>query len=915
MRTRQLIAVLALATTAAAAVALLPSAAAGRTSGSAVTGASPADVAQGEHLYGQFCARCHGANGAGIDTHGTIGGGRAARPDGAAAALGPSLRGVGALAADFYLRTGYMPLAALGRQPRRTRVLLAGSEITQLIAYVASLGDGPAIPHAAARAGQPLAGAAPLRRPLRRLPSDRWRGRVRHRRGAAAAARRTARRRSPRPCASGPTSCRASRGRRSRDRQLDSIIALRPVHEAPRRPRRLVDRPPRPGARGPRDLVPRRRGARRDLRRHRKEAQVRDLQARRDPARRPRAAGPPPARSTAPRGRAGAHRARRPGRPARRARGDRPPAPRRGARRSASSSSTRSTGCRHQTQLLGACLGLSLLCIAAALIVVGQAARRDRGARRAAIPPQEHPEEQRSDRPGRSRRAVAASRAGACSGCARRSRGGCARALRSRHRPHRSGPVFDMQSLLSNALAARPTPRRRERPPLPRRRHRDRRCLHGLPGGRRQGEARLAARRRAAPARRSRACRRRTPATPRTASSPTPRSAPTQAARSPSTARRSSTRRARAGARLPLPLLDLRSRQPEATCSRAPPGASCRCCRSDDRPQGRPARRRQLRRPRRRVLVGRAAPEAEHVIRRLVRYVDQRSGTAPLLRKQLRYLFPDHWSFLLGEVALYAFLVLVATGTYLALFFNDSTAQVVYHGPYAPLHGQHMTEAYRSVLDISTSVKAGLLIRQTHHWAADVFIAAIVLHLLRVFFTGAYRKPREVTYWIGLTMLDARAARGLPRLLARRRPALGHGARDRQRASRSRSRSSAANLAALALGRPVPGRLELLPAHVHRSTSSSSRPDRRSARRRTSHSSRCATTPSSARPARDRAADRRRAGVPGAGAALARAAVRGRRACSSCSAASSRSTRSGCGGRSTPTPRRTAPSRTGTSAG
>ena len=124
------------------------------------------------------------------------------------------------------------------------------------------------------------------------------------------------------------------------------------------------------------------------------------------------------------------------------------------------------------------------------------------------------------------------------------------------------------------------------------------------------------------------------------------------------------------------------------------------------------------------------------MIRRLLRYADQRSATAPLLRKQLRYLFPDHWSFLLGEVALYAFIVLVATGTYLALFYNDSTVQVVYHGPYTPLRGQHMTEAYRSVLDISTSVKAGLLIRQTHHWAADVFVGAIVLHLLRVFFTG-----------------------------------------------------------------------------------------------------------------------------------------------------------------------------------
>ncbi|HKU58481.1 MAG TPA: cytochrome b N-terminal domain-containing protein [Gaiellaceae bacterium] len=141
------------------------------------------------------------------------------------------------------------------------------------------------------------------------------------------------------------------------------------------------------------------------------------------------------------------------------------------------------------------------------------------------------------------------------------------------------------------------------------------------------------------------------------------------------------------------------------------------------------------------------------ITRKVVRFLDERSNTAPFVRKTLRYLFPDHWSFLLGEVALYCFIVLVATGTYLALFYTDSTATVVYHGPYAPLQGQQMTEAYKSVVDISTTVKAGLLIRQTHHWAADVFVASIVLHLLRIFFTGAYRKPRELTYWLGLTML------------------------------------------------------------------------------------------------------------------------------------------------------------------
>jgi ubiquinol-cytochrome c reductase cytochrome b subunit len=152
-------------------------------------------------------------------------------------------------------------------------------------------------------------------------------------------------------------------------------------------------------------------------------------------------------------------------------------------------------------------------------------------------------------------------------------------------------------------------------------------------------------------------------------------------------------------------------------------------------------------------VVGRPPEGADDVIRGLVRFLDQRTGSAPFLHKTLRYLFPDHWSFLLGEVALYAFVVLVGTGIFLTFFYEDSVATVVYHGNYAPLQGHEMTHAYRSVLDISTQVKAGLLIRQTHHWAANVFIAAIVLHLLRIFFTGAYRKPRELTYWIGLTML------------------------------------------------------------------------------------------------------------------------------------------------------------------
>src|SRR5690349_9740997 len=99
-------------------------------------------------------------------------------------------------------------------------------------------------------------------------------------------------------------------------------------------------------------------------------------------------------------------------------------------------------------------------------------------------------------------------------------------------------------------------------------------------------------------------------------------------------------------------------------------------------------------------------------------------------------------------------MVLVATGFYLTFFFVGSTKEVVFHGDsYPPLYGQRMSEAYASVVHLSLNVRAGLLIRQTHHWAANVFLAAIVLHLFRVFFTGAYRKPRELTYWLGVTML------------------------------------------------------------------------------------------------------------------------------------------------------------------
>jgi ubiquinol-cytochrome c reductase cytochrome b subunit len=126
--------------------------------------------------------------------------------------------------------------------------------------------------------------------------------------------------------------------------------------------------------------------------------------------------------------------------------------------------------------------------------------------------------------------------------------------------------------------------------------------------------------------------------------------------------------------------------------------------------------------------------------------------TAPAtpLRGLLHRVFPDHWSFLLGELALYSFVVLVGTGAFLAVFFDPSMEQVVYDGSYAPLRGTHMSKAYASTLDISFDVRGGLLMRQLHHWAALLFMAAMVAYLLRVFFTGAFRRPRRRKWIVGL---------------------------------------------------------------------------------------------------------------------------------------------------------------------
>ena len=141
------------------------------------------------------------------------------------------------------------------------------------------------------------------------------------------------------------------------------------------------------------------------------------------------------------------------------------------------------------------------------------------------------------------------------------------------------------------------------------------------------------------------------------------------------------------------------------------------------------------------------------LMRRTAKWVDERLGGARFARTTLDKVFPDHWSFMIGELALYCFIVLVATGVYLAFFFVPSTHEVIYNGSYEPMQGVHMSAAYKSALDLSFEVRAGLVMRQIHHWAALLFIASIVVHLARVFFTGAFRRPREINWIVGVTML------------------------------------------------------------------------------------------------------------------------------------------------------------------
>ncbi|MGL4744215.1 MAG: cytochrome bc1 complex cytochrome b subunit, partial [Phycicoccus sp.] len=148
-------------------------------------------------------------------------------------------------------------------------------------------------------------------------------------------------------------------------------------------------------------------------------------------------------------------------------------------------------------------------------------------------------------------------------------------------------------------------------------------------------------------------------------------------------------------------------------------------------------------------------------------WVDDRTGTAKPLGYLMKKVFPDHWSFMLGEIAMYSMIVCLLTGVFLTFWYVPSAGLIPYDGSYVPLRGQLVSEAYASTLDISFDIKGGLIIRQIHHWAALMFVVALVVHMFRVFFTGAFRKPREVNWVIGsvlalLAVVEGFAGYSLP---------------------------------------------------------------------------------------------------------------------------------------------------------
>ncbi len=148
-----------------------------------------------------------------------------------------------------------------------------------------------------------------------------------------------------------------------------------------------------------------------------------------------------------------------------------------------------------------------------------------------------------------------------------------------------------------------------------------------------------------------------------------------------------------------------------------------------------------------------ATPKKANKAGVVANWADERLGLGTAMKKNLRKVFPDHWSFMLGEIALWSFVVLLLSGVFLTLWYTPSMGEVEYQGSYNPMRGVEMSEAYASTLKLSFDVRGGLLMRQMHHWAAMIFIASMMVHMMRVWFTGAFRKPRELNWVIGVLLL------------------------------------------------------------------------------------------------------------------------------------------------------------------
>ncbi|GAA3306228.1 cytochrome b [Glutamicibacter nicotianae] len=145
---------------------------------------------------------------------------------------------------------------------------------------------------------------------------------------------------------------------------------------------------------------------------------------------------------------------------------------------------------------------------------------------------------------------------------------------------------------------------------------------------------------------------------------------------------------------------------------------------------------------------------------RIANFVDSRVGASGIVKEFGRKIFPDHWSFMFGEVAMYTFVLLLLSGTFLTFFFDPSMAHVTYNGSYVPMKGIGMSTAMASTMEISFDVRGGLFMRQVHHWSALLFVASLSVHMLRVFFTGAFRRPRELNWVVGGVLLIMGLAAG-----------------------------------------------------------------------------------------------------------------------------------------------------------